>query len=815
MAKRKKVAAPPDGLLQGVRVVELGADLAAPVLGMLLAEQGAEVVRVVEPGALERRPVLAALVARGKQEVRLDSGSADGRSTLRRLLEQADVVIENLEPGGLKRWGVSFDALRAGPNPGLVSCSLPTFREGDPRGALPAYESIVGMAGFVYEKPLGPPRHHDFPLGSIIAALFGANGVVAALIARLRMGRGQHVGSSLYGANLFSQILTLLMKIGVPRGFLPLKMVGTPFMGSWLCGDGRYIYLHITLPAHNARILEMLEEHGHGEDVRKLRAVLSPETMRDPSQVKSIPEAKRLKALYQKVFLCRPAEEWERILGAELCCIKVRTAPEWVEDSMAAGMSDACAVQDPVYGKLLATGPAVSAPEHPPRLVARVQDPAAFDALLARWEASPRPDAAALPPGAEPDLRHPLQGVRVADLSRVIAGPCAARILAELGADVLSIQSPSRLDWALSFHLVFNSGKRSVTLDFRDEEGKRRLWALLDDLQPDAFIQNYRHLDVARAVGVHPEAVRGRFPHIAYTHLNAYGNEGVWRDRPGFEQVVQAVSGIQMTYAGPGKPPKLLPTPVIDIGCGLMGAFATVLGLYHQRRTGEGLFATTHLTRMSVLFQVAALASFQREGALHYARDNSQAPPWDPGDEIIAGLLRARDGWACVAGPRKDVRLWLRHSGLADPTRPVPDDPFVAIGPRSWLRSIDRWRRCAVEAGVGGTVAVLREPRLRTLPQDLPGLDPLPVPQVRRRPFPGCGSELTFVACPLELSLTPTVDVLPSPMRGQHTQAALASIGVQVPEGEGIIPYPENKPLLVWLSTVLRWGYFAWRSGNI
>jgi len=815
MAGSETAAQTPAGVLDGLRVVELGDDLAAPVVGMVLAEQGAEVLRVVQPGARERQPVLGALVARGKVEIRIDPQAAEGRATLRRLLEQADVVVDNLPPGGLRRWGVSFDELRAGPNPGLVSCSLPPFRSGDPRGALPGYEAVVGLLGFAYEKPLGPPRYHEFPLGSIIAALFGANGVVAALIARERTGRGQHVDSSLYGATLFSQILTVLMKIGVPRGFLPLKMVGTPFMGSWLCGDGRYIYLHITLPAHNARILEILEQEGYRDDVARVREVLSAETMRDPSQVKSIPEAKKIKALYEQIFLTRSADEWERVLGGELCCIKVRTVQEWVQDSIGAGMSDACVIDDPVFGELLAPGPAVTVPELPPRLVARSRAGAALGEVLARWEATPRPELGELPPGPEPDLRHPLEGIRVADLSRVIAGPCAARILAEFGADVVSIQSPTRLDWALSFHLVFNAGKRSVTLDFRSDEGKRRLWALLDDLKPHAFIQNYRHLDVARAAGVHPDVVRERFPGIVYTHLNAYGNQGVWRDRPGFEQVVQAVSGIQVSYAGPGAPPKLLPTPVIDIGSGLMGALATMLGLYRQRREGEGLFATTHLTRMAVLFQLGAVASFQRDGALQRAQKAGHPALWDPDEVIIAGLIRARDGWACVAGPRKDVRLWLRHSGLADPSRPIPDDPFGAVGHRSWLRSVDRWRRCAVEAGVGDRVAVVKAPRLRSLPADLPSLDPSPRPLVRRRPFPGCSSELTFVHCPVGLSRTPLVDVSPAPMRGQHTRAELGRVGVKLPEGAGVIAYPENKPLLIWLSTVVRWGYFAWRSGNI
>jgi len=164
-----------------------------------------------------------------------------------------------------------------------------------------------------------------------------------------------------YHAALFAQILQVLGKTGVPRGFLPLKMVGTPFMRAWRCKDGRYAYLHITLPAHAARVLDVLDGLGHGAYVRELRAILSPATLRDPSQVGSIDEARRIRAVYERIFLERTADDWERVLGSQLCCIKVRTADEWVRDSLEAGMDDAARVDDPVFGDLMGPGPAVCA----------------------------------------------------------------------------------------------------------------------------------------------------------------------------------------------------------------------------------------------------------------------------------------------------------------------------------------------------------------------------------------------------------------------------------------------------------------------
>ncbi len=789
-------------LLNGVRIVELGRSIAAPLAGMVLAEQGAEVVRVVLNSDDSADPVLDAILARGKTEVRLDTSRPEDRDTLYRLLAQTDILVENMPAGTL-----DAEAIRRSVNPGLISCSLPGFLPGDERAALPDYEAVAGTAGFLYDKPIGAPQYHELPVGSVMAGLHAANAMVACLIARLEIGRGQHIETSVYHANLFAQVLPILVKTGVPRGFLPLKMIGTPFMSSWLCGDGRYIYLHITLPAHNARILEMLLGLGYGAEVGRLRGILSAETARDPSQVKSIPEAKGIRAAYAAIFLTRSADEWEKLLGKELCCIKVRTVEEWVDCSLEAGMTDVCEIDDPVLGALKAPGPAVHSPDRLPVLRARSCERKVFDELLARWEAEPRPKVIE-PTAKGAEFKHPLQGIRVVDLSRVIAGPCAARVLAEFGAEVVSVQSPSSLDWALSFHLVFNAGKKSVTLDFTTEEGKKKLWALLDELQPHAFLQNYRHLNVAKAAGVHPEAMFARFPGIVYTHLNAYGNEGSWQDRPGFEQVVQAVTGIQLAY-GRGGRPKLLPTPIIDIGSGLSGALATLLGLYHHKKTGKGSFAATHLTSTAVLFQMPKMAASQRKAAMDHA-----GIAFDPGREIVGGIVRGLDAFGCVAGPRADITRWLRAAGLWKGEGDGIELLMTSVK-RFWMRPLEHWQATMLRAGVAETVVLVPSPKMGTLLQDIRRTDPGPLPLVRKRVFPGCPSELTFVRNPVRMGRTPIADVAPSPERGRDTREVLGRIGETLAEGAGVVPYPENKPLLAWVASFVRWGYFAWRSGNI
>ncbi len=810
MAK-KEGSAKDGGLLAGLRVVEIGQRIASPIAGMVLAEQGAEVVRVVDSSLPSLDPLVDALLARGKAEVSLDLSTEQGRAVLLRLVRAADVVIENRDPGTMARLGLDFDAIRAGDRPGLVSCSIPNFVPGDPRESLPDYEAIVASAGYLFEKPIGAPQAHDFPLGSVIAALFAASGVIAALIARLRTGHGQHVRATAFHADIFAQAILVLMNTGIPRGFLPLKMVGTPFMGSWLCGDGRYIYMHMTLPAHAALILDVLEEHGYREQVGELRQIMSEETLRDPSQVKSIPEAKAIKEVYERIFLTQSAMEWEELLGGQLCCIAVRTVEEWIPATMEAGMADADVVDDPVFGELQVPGASVTVEEYPPIVQPREVERDA-DAIVDRWEATPSAHGPVPGRELEPDLEHPLQGIRVMDISRIIAGPCSARILAELGAEVLTIQRPTNLDWALTFHLLFNAGKRHATIDTATDEGKRQLWAVMEDFQPHAFVQNYRHIQLARKIGVGPEHLRAKFPNIAYTHLNAYGNLGIWRDRPGFEQVVQAVSGIQMTYGKHGIP-KLLPSPVIDIGSGLLGAFSTMLGLYHQLRTGESVVCTTHLTRTAVLFQVLPVARFQRERCLQAAEDKGATVAWDPDAQTVEGILRARDAFFCVAGPRRDVVRWLEAEGLGGDVS-ADENPLEKVSRKVWTRPVDHWTKTVETAGVADTVATIVVPKIKSMLEHVPTLDPGPKQPIERRDYAGIEQQLTFIRNPIRLSRTPAADVATAPMRGEHTPEVLARIGATPAEGY-MIPYPKAKPLLVWAATLVRWGYFAWRSGNI
>jgi crotonobetainyl-CoA:carnitine CoA-transferase CaiB-like acyl-CoA transferase len=216
------------------------------------------------------------------------------------------------------------------------------------------------------------------------------------------------------------------------------------------------------------------------------------------------------------------------------------------------------------------------------------------------WERHPHAAAVAAQPLLEikkigeskpeslPHGKRPLSGVRVLDLTRVLAGPTCARTLAEHGADVLKIAGPHLPDSGAS-EFDTGIGKLQAFLDLRVEKDKEKLSGLLK--AGDVFSQSFRPGTLA-ARGFSPEEAARLRPGIVYVTLSAWGTEGPWKDRRGFDSIVQTVSGMAMAQAaGPGPAsnphkPKLMPVSVIDYVSGYLMAYGAMVAL--TRRATEG-----------------------------------------------------------------------------------------------------------------------------------------------------------------------------------------------------------------------------------
>lgn len=206
----------------------------------------------------------------------------------------------------------------------------------------------------------------------------------------------------------------------------------------------------------------------------------------------------------------------------------------------------------------------------------------------------------------------PLGGVRVLDLTRVIAGPVASRDLAFAGADVLRIDSPSlpEIPWQ---HLDTGQGKRSALLDLRAPADR----SVFEDLlgHADVVITGYRPggLD---ALGLSPEALAERRPGLVVGGVSAWGTIGPWSERRGFDSIVQAASGIAMVESDDGTTPGALPAQVLDHSAGHFLAAGLIRALVENRDTGQGASIEVALARIA--------QELQKVGATEAKRPDSQ-----------------------------------------------------------------------------------------------------------------------------------------------------------------------------------------------
>ncbi|OGE52530.1 hypothetical protein PENARI_c010G05072 [Penicillium arizonense] len=206
-------------------------------------------------------------------------------------------------------------------------------------------------------------------------------------------------------------------------------------------------------------------------------------------------------------------------------------------------------------------------------------------------------------PKAPSDNKKILKGVKVLEMCRIIAGPTVTRILAEYGADVLKITSPSLSDVPF-FQVDGNMGKHAADLDLKTEAGRKEFEKLLDDV--DVIVDGYRPGALDK-LGYGAEAMAAlaekRGKGIVYVNENCFGYEGEWADRAGWQQIADCVTGIawaQGKFMGLSTP-VVPPFPISDYGTGCMGAIAALTGLYHRAKTGGSYHGKASLMHYDLL----------------------------------------------------------------------------------------------------------------------------------------------------------------------------------------------------------------------
>ena len=208
------MSAPQDGPLAGVKVLDLTQMMAGPFCTMLLADMGADVVKVEKPDGddirrsgppfIEGESAAFLGINRNKRGMVVDLGTAGGVEVVRTMSQGVDVLVQNMRPGSMERKGLGYEAL-ADTNPGLVYCTISGFGTTGPYRTRPGFDLVAqAMSGLmsITGEPGGPPLRHGVPVTDLAAGMYGAFGILAAYVDRLKTGRGQHVETSLLEAGI-------------------------------------------------------------------------------------------------------------------------------------------------------------------------------------------------------------------------------------------------------------------------------------------------------------------------------------------------------------------------------------------------------------------------------------------------------------------------------------------------------------------------------------------------------------------------------------------------------------------------------------
>ena len=581
-----------------LKVVELGGGSGASSLaGRLLGDMGADVILVEPPGGVGARDTgpfahdvkdsdhsLVFLDHNiNKRSVTLDIETTEGQESIRRLASWSDVLIESYPPGHLGERGLAYADLFA-INPRLVYGSLTPFGQSGPYRDYASTELVIqSLAGdpWVYGDDERAPAMVPGNATARIGSMHLVYGVLLALRERRWSTRGQHVDVSRQDIGVWQLVSGSISRVGLRNEVFRRPGKASTGIGSiYHCADGVVQFFPSTNAQFRGLVTGWMQDSAFDDEVWD-----DVNFRRDNWNL--------LDGRLKEFFAPQTAAEIEE--GAakhDVPMARLSTMAEFVEHPHTVARKFVVDATHPVIGDYRAPGapyrfsatpwaihrPAPRIDEHGEELRTMIAGLSSAPADLTEYVAR-RWDK----------RKQPLAGVRIADLSRVFAGPFGTMLLAFHGAEVIRIESedlPAFRQPMQPNYPELNRNKQCVTIDMRSKKGQELIKRIV--AQSDVVFENFRPTVMER-MGLSYEELRKIRPNVIMASMSGYGMTGPMRDRPAFGQLLMAFGGLSYMWGHPESDIDTRPKNAYsDFVLGAQAAMAVMMALEHRDQTGEG-----------------------------------------------------------------------------------------------------------------------------------------------------------------------------------------------------------------------------------
>ena len=558
------------------RVAEVGDRIAVGACGSLLAQLGAEVALVEPPQPCTTHKWRnRALVAAGKRSITIDTTGARDMQRLQQVLHGADVVLTSSDTTG----ALQFDAGHE-----HIVCDITAFGDSGPLSGVAYSDAMVqAVSGMVDTTgdPAHPPSPAGFPILEFCAGIYAAAAIVVALRVRRLHGRGQSIDIALFDCAMSTM-----------STFLPFHMTGRPVTRA-----GNRHTLAAPWNAYRAEDGWVLICTATNDQWQRLC-----DAMRQPELARAAGYTTNAERVAHHADIDALVAQWVRTLRVNdcvecLCAINVPCGPVATVAQLATepNLRHRHMIQrlvDPVSAReLVLPGTPFKASRTAGRLAPDIPLPGADqDRLASMWQRHAEPS---LPADADATLPRPLAGVRVIEIGQYTTAPLVARQLGAFGAEVLKIEPPAGdgsrtwppLQGNQGYFFTFsNSDKKSLMLDLRNARDTTIFSALLETA--DILVENLKPGSLAR-LGFGVDVLASRYPRLVYCGVSGFGADSAYPERPAFDTVVQAMSGIMDLTPINGTPTKA-GISAADVVGGEYSLLAILAALEYRDRTGRG-----------------------------------------------------------------------------------------------------------------------------------------------------------------------------------------------------------------------------------